>query len=80
MVPAMKGNAINHRSAAGVQLESRLFAAWQQAIGEGRWQVAEHLLKALEELSTTDPSAGGAVEQAYLVLAECGFTAAQPRH
>lgn len=71
---------MDHPSRGDAELQSRLLAAWHQAVGEGRWQVAEHLLKALEELSTTDSSAGKAVEQAYLFLAEHRFDHAQPRH
>ncbi|MBX6747302.1 MAG: hypothetical protein IRY87_35170 [Acetobacteraceae bacterium] len=55
-------------------LESRILAAFQQALAEGCLDVAEHLLCALEAL---DPGGtpGPALSEAFLSLAESG-----PRH
>jgi hypothetical protein len=54
-------------------LEARLLSACRQTIVEGRWQVAEHLPCALEDLSRQDCAADAAVEQAYRFLAERSF-------
>jgi hypothetical protein len=61
----MTGQKTRHRSPP---LESRIFAAFEQAIAEGRLDVAEHLLRALEVLATArTPEA--LLDRAYLRIA-----------
>ena len=52
-------------------LEQGLLRLYKQAVGERRWEVAEHLLRALEELAKSEPACQLAVEQAYLRI-PCG--------
>lgn len=72
-------DATDRRRRVGIDLESRLLAACRQAIAEGHWQVADHLLRALEELAGEDRAAGAALERAYLLLADGGDDS-RPRH
>lgn len=61
----MTGQKTRHRS---LPMESRIFAAFEQAIAEGRLDVAEHLLRALEVLATArTPEA--LLDRAYLRIA-----------
>ncbi|MDJ0390302.1 hypothetical protein QMO56_19505 [Roseomonas sp. E05] len=50
-------------------LERRILAAFQHALAEGRFDVAEHLLCALETL-VPDGAPGTALSAAYLSAAE----------
>lgn len=47
-------------------LEQHLLQLYRQAVAERRWEVAEHLLCALEEMVKSDPTCGAMLEQAYL--------------
>ena len=61
----MMGQKTRHRS---VSLERRVFAAFEQAMADGHSDVAEHLLRALEVLtSTRTPEA--LLDRAYLGIA-----------
>jgi hypothetical protein len=51
-----------------VSLESRIFAAFERAIADGRPDVAEHLLRALEVLACTRTQ-GDLLDRAYLRIA-----------
>ena len=53
---------------AGRSLDQGLLRLYRQALAERRWEIAEHLLSALEELAKTEPACGAAVEQAYLCI------------
>jgi hypothetical protein len=48
-------------------------ALWlcQRAIAERRWDLAEPLMRALEQLATSDPSCEVLVEQAYICMSHC---------
>ena len=50
-------------------LEGRISAAFEQAIAEGRSDVAEHLLRALEVLASARTQAP-ALDRAYLLIAK----------
>jgi hypothetical protein len=49
-------------------LEQGLLRLYRQAVAERRWEVAEHLLCALEERAMSEPACEAAVEQAYLCI------------
>ena len=51
-------------------LEQHLLQLYKQAVAERRWEVAEHLLCALEELVKSEPACGATLEQAYLCIGE----------
>jgi len=51
-----------------MDLELGLLSLCKRAVAEQRWDVAEHLLAALETLSRTLPGAASALGQAYLTL------------
>jgi hypothetical protein len=53
------------------RLDDRILAAFEQAVAEGKFEVAEHLLKAVETLAAQDRAGGadGALGEAYLVVA-----------
>lgn len=51
-----------------MDLERGLLSLFKRAVAEQRWDVAEHLLAALEALSRTAPEAALSLEQAYLSL------------
>ena len=53
---------------AGRSLDQGLLRLYRQALAERRWEIAEHLLSALEELAKTEPACEAAVEQAYLCI------------
>ena len=53
---------------AGRSLDQGLLRLYRQALAERRWEIAEHLLSALEELAKTKPACEAAVEQAYLCI------------
>ena len=47
-------------------LEHGLLRLYKQAVAQRRWEVAEHLLRALEELARSEPACQLTVDQAYL--------------
>ena len=53
---------------AGRSLNQGLLRLYRQALAERRWEIAELLLSALEELANTEPTCEAAVEQAYLCI------------
>ena len=53
---------------AGRSLDQGLLRLYRQALAERRWEIAEHLLSALEKLAKTEPACEAAVEQAYLCI------------
>ena len=53
---------------AGRSLDQVLLRLYEQALAERRWEIAELLLSALEELANTEPTCEAAVEQAYLCI------------
>lgn len=52
-------------------LERGILFLCKRAIGQHRWDIAEHLLAALETVSRTAPETSAALEQAYLWIADC---------
>lgn len=50
-------------------LEQGLLRLYRQAVVERRWEVAEPLMCALEQLAKSDPDCEASVEQAYLCIA-----------
>ncbi len=57
-----------------MDLEQDLLSLCKRALAEQRWDVADHLLAALETLSRTAPEAARSVEQAYLFVDPAGAT------
>ena len=57
------------RQRHGVRLEDRILAALRHAMADGRLDVAEHLLRALEVLAP-DGSPGSSLARAYGLIAE----------
>ena len=55
---------------AGRSLDRGLLRLYRQALAERRWEIAEHLLSALEELAKSEPACEAAVEQAYLCISQ----------
>ncbi len=53
---------------AGRRMDQGLLRLYRQALAEGRSEIAEHLLSALEELVKSEPACEAAVEQAYLCI------------
>lgn len=51
-----------------MDLERALLSLCKRAVAEQRWDVAEHLLAALEALCRTAPEAAASLEQVYLSL------------
>lgn len=49
-------------------LEQELLRLYKQAAAERRFEVAEHLLCALERMAATAPASACAVEEAYLFI------------
>ena len=49
-------------------LEQGMLRLYKRAIAERRWEVAEHLLCALEQLAKSEPDCEATVEQAYLCI------------
>ena len=56
--------------AARHSLEGKILAALKVAFAEGRLDVAEHLVRALEILEP-EPSPGSALGQAYAMIVGC---------
>ena len=52
---------------AGRSLGQGLLRLCRQALAERRWEIAEHLLSALQELAKTEPACQATVEQALPV-------------
>lgn len=50
-------------------LERRLLIVYRQAIRQGLWQVAEHVLMAIEAVAPPDTARGETVIEAYLEIA-----------
>lgn len=53
---------------AGRSLDQGLLRLYRQALAERRWEIAEHLLSALEELAKSEPACEAATQQAYLCI------------
>ncbi len=56
-----------------ISLERQILEAFTRAHGEGRLDVAEHLLRALETLQR-DRLAGAELNEAYLTVCRCPRT------
>lgn len=50
-------------------LEQRLLSVYRQAVRQSEWAVADYLLAALEACQPPEAAPGGAVAEAYRVLA-----------
>ena len=57
-----------------MEIEKDLLSLCKRALAEQRWDVADHLLAALETLSRTTPAAARSVEQAYLSVTRASAT------
>lgn len=57
-----------------MEIEKDLLSLCKRALAEQRWDVADHLLAALETLSRTTPAAAESVEQAYLCVSQASAT------
>ncbi len=57
-----------------ISLERQILEAFTRAYGEGRLDVAEHLLRALEVLQRDDWLAGAELNEAYLTVCRCPRT------
>lgn len=53
---------------AGRRLDQGLLLLYRQTLAERRREIAEHLLRALEELAKSEPACEAAVEQAPVHL------------
>jgi hypothetical protein len=53
------------------RLDDRILAAFEQALAEGKFEVAEHLLKAVETFAAQERAGGAdrALGEAYLAVA-----------
>lgn len=49
-------------------LAQEVLQLYKQAVADRRWEVAEFLMCALEELAKSEPTCEEAVEQAYLCI------------
>ncbi|MDQ6627811.1 MAG: hypothetical protein M3Z29_05070 [Pseudomonadota bacterium] len=52
-----------------VLLEQRLLSLYKQAVGLRRWDVAEHLLAAIEACAPPDSAMSATVTEAYAIAA-----------
>jgi hypothetical protein len=51
-------------------LERRLLRLYARALAERHWHVAEHLLRALEDMAKSEPARQATVQQAYQCIAQ----------
>ncbi|WP_454902714.1 hypothetical protein [Variovorax gossypii] len=49
-------------------LEQEVLRLYQRAVAERRWEIAEPLMCALEQLAQADPACEAALDQAYLCV------------
>jgi len=57
-----------HRFEIRRSLEHEVLRLYKQAVAERRWEVAEPLMCALEQLAKFDSACKAAVDQAYLCI------------
>ncbi len=57
-----------------MEIEKDLLSLCKRALAEQRWDVAEHLLAALETLSRTTPAAARSVDEAFLCVSQASAT------
>ncbi|CAN7768974.1 hypothetical protein LJR084_007507 [Variovorax sp. LjRoot84] len=57
-----------HRVQVRRSLEQEVLRLCKRALAEGRWEIAEPLMCALEHLAKSDPDCEVALEQAYLCI------------
>ncbi|WP_455240233.1 hypothetical protein [Variovorax durovernensis] len=57
-----------HRSDVSQGLGQEVLRLYKQAVAERRWEVAEFLMCALEQLAKSDLESEAAVEQGYLYI------------
>lgn len=67
--PALDPLGPGKTNMANPHLEARILAAFEQAMADGEWNAANHLLCALEALSP-DALPGSSVAEAYLCVAQ----------
>ncbi len=67
------------REAKSMELGIAVLHLFERAMVEGRPSTAEHLMRALEELASSDPACKGLVECAYLGIPFDGADSSRER-
>ncbi|OJT97258.1 MAG: hypothetical protein BGN90_02735 [Acidovorax sp. 65-7] len=62
------GIAMVRRFGIRKSLEQEVLRLYKRAVAEQRWEIAEPLMCALEQLAQADPACEAALEQAYLCV------------